>query len=323
MIDPELRARGLLMKAVNRSFTEDRFRLINRAMRWSKPKLRAAELEISEERLPRRDGSGLRILVMRPRTRASGIPGVLWLHGGGYAIGRPEQAFPIARHLIRASRCVVIAPAYRLSLSAPYPAALEDAYATLLWMKSNSIRLGIGEDQLMVGGHSAGGGLAAALTLCARDRGEVSLAFQMPLYPMLDDRMRTESARDNDAPVWDSESNAVAWRLYLGERAGLAGVPAYAAPSRATDFRGLPPAVSFVGSLDPFRDETQEYMENLRNAGVPVEFRVFEGCYHGFDQVCPDARVSRDATSLVVEAFTKAVSRHFVEPPPAVFKEQP
>src|SRR5690606_30824760 len=132
------------------------------------------------------------------------VPGVLWIHGGGYAQGVPEMSHDMYRQLIGTRDCVIVAPDYRLSIDAPYPAALEDCYEVLLWMKDHAQELGIRSDQLMVGGESAGGGLTAALAMYARDRGEVNLAFQMPLYPMIDDRMVTESAGDNNAYVWNS-----------------------------------------------------------------------------------------------------------------------
>ena len=162
----------------------------------------------------------------------------------------------------------------------------------------------------MVGGESAGGGLTTALSLYARDKGEVNIAFQMPLYPMIDDRMITESARNNNAPVWNSNLNERAWKLYLGELYGK-DVPMYAAAARATDYKNLPPTVTFVGDLEPFRDETIEYVENLKKAGVPVKFEVYKGCYHGFDIACPDADISKKAIKFFIESFKYAVNNYF------------
>jgi acetyl esterase/lipase len=313
MIDPDLRARGQLMRIVNGTFTERRLRLIHRLMKRRRTAIKDDVLQIRQEWVWRNDGSRLRLLVFGPRMPRDNVPGVLWLHGGGYAIGAPEQALPMARRLIAASGCVVIAPDYRMSIEAPYPAALEDSYAALLWMKDHARDLGIRDDQLMVGGDSAGGGLAVAVAMCARDKGQVAIAFQMPLYPMLDDRMTSASARDNDAPVWNSRSNAIAWRLYLGPLFGADDVPVYAAPARATDYSRLPPAVTFVGALEPFRDETLQYVDNLKTAGVAVDCLLLDGCYHGFDQVCPDADVSRRAIDFVLDRFSHAVGNHFAE----------
>jgi len=248
------------------------------------------------------------------------VPGVLWLHGGGYAIGTPEQAAGKAKCLINASPCIVVAPDYRLSPEAPYPAALEDGYQALLWMKNNAGALGIRENQLMVGGDSAGGGLTAALTLYARDKDEVAIAFQMPLYPMLDDRMETESARNNNAPVWNTKSNFNAWKLYLGDLFGSSDVPVYAAPARAVDYSNLPPTVTFVGELEPFRDETMHYVQHLREAGVPVEFDLYQGCYHAFDQVCPRAKVSKEAINFLLNSFKYAVENYYAKQKTSSFR---
>jgi len=230
----------------------------------------------------------------------------------GYAIGAPEQDEGFIQRFIGESGAVVVSPDYTLSVDRPYPAALNDCYAALLWLRDNGGRYGMREDQIFVGGDSAGGGLAAALSLYARDRGEVNIAFQMLLYPMLDDRL-TESSRDNAAPVWNTESNENGWMLYLGDLYGTDCVPAYAAPGRAKDYSGLPPACSFVGSLEPFRDETAAYIENLRKAGVTAEFKVFDGCFHAFDLICGKSQVGREAAAFLMESYRYAAGNYFAE----------
>jgi acetyl esterase/lipase len=253
----------------------------------------------------RADGSRLRLKVYRSsRAQAAasaeaagsagaGAPGILWLHGGGYVLGSPEQDGSSYRRIIEATGGVIVAPDYRLAPVAPYPAALDDCALALRWLRDHATELGVRDDQLAVAGNSAGGGLTAALTLRERDSGEVAIAFQVPLYPMLDDRCATPSAQDNDGPVWDSITNRNAWKVYLGDLAGSDAVPPYAAPARATDLAGLPPAFTYVGDLEPFRDEVVAYVARLRAAGVPVEFEVVPGAYHGFDVVAPGAPVSR------------------------------
>ena len=215
---------------------------------------------------------------------------------------------------IEASDCVIVSPEYRLSVEAPYPAALEDCYTALLWMKDNAGSLGIRDDQIAVAGESAGGGLTAATTLYARDKGEVNVAFQMPLYPMIDDRNNTDSAKDNDAPLWDSVTNEVGWKIYLGDLWGTDKVPAYAAPARATDYSGLPPTYTYVGSVEPFHDETVTYVENLKAAGVPAEIDVYDGAWHGFTLV-KKADLSKTANQRHIEWFKKAVSEYFAPQP--------
>lgn len=311
MIDKDLRITGIMIKIINGTFSESRLRMLNKLMDKRRIKIKDKTMQFIEEWIPRKDGSKLRICIFKPLEYKENVPGVLWLHGGGYALGAPEQAEVMAKKLMEASNCVVTAPDYRLSVHAPYPAALEDSYEALLWMKNHAKELGIRDDQLMVGGDSAGGGLTAALSLYARDKGEVSIAFQMPLYPMLDDRMTTESAQDNNAPVWNSKSNRICWKLYLGELFGTTDVPYYAAPARAGNYSNLPPTAAFVGDLEPFRDETVQYMENLKKAGVPVEFQIYKGCYHAFEQMCPKAEVSKKASEFITDSFKYAAENYF------------
>jgi acetyl esterase/lipase len=205
----------------------------------------------------RRDGSPLRLLVVRPAVPREGVAGVLWIHGGGYAIGTPERSLATARRLVAAANCVVVLPDHRLSPEAPYPAALHDCYDALLWLRDHAGELGVADDQLVVGGESAGGGLTAAVTLLARDRGEVAVAVQVPLYPMIDDRP-TASSRANATPVWNTNNDDTAWDLYLGDLRG-GDVPAYAAPARATDLAGLPPTLTSVGDVEPFHDAVVDW----------------------------------------------------------------
>jgi len=311
MIDKDLRTIGRIIKIINNTFTESSFRLLNKLMNKRKIKIKDNTMQFIEKWIPCKDGSKLRICIFKPLKPRENVPGVLWLHGGGYAIGAPEQAEMMAKKFIEASNCVVVAPDYRLSVHAPYPAALDDSYETLLWMKNHGKELGIRDNQLMVGGDSAGGGLTAALSFYARDKGEVSIAFQMPLYPMLDDRMISESAMDNNAPVWNSKSNFIGWKLYLGELFNTPDVPYYAAPARAEDYSNLPPTATFVGELEPFRDETIQYIENLKKAGVPVEFEIYKGCYHAFEQMCPKAEVSKKAIAFIINSFKYAVEHYF------------
>lgn len=292
MIDRELRFKGFLYNFFISKSSEKKYinflHMVKKATEKQKGKI-VAGLEMSEIWIKRLDGSNLRLCIYKPSKLKGKVPGVLWLHGGGFAQGIPELYTATYKRLIEAEDCIVVAPDYRLSIEDPYPAALEDAYTALLWMKEHAEELGVRSNQLMVGGESAGGGLTAALTHYARDRGEVNIAFQMPLYPMIDDRMQTESAKDNNAPIWNSRTNGWAWKLYLGDLYGKE-VPSYAAPARAANFNNLPPAVTFVDSIELFRDETMDYVENLQQAGVPVHFKLFEGLIMGLILLTPRQR---------------------------------
>lgn len=216
-----------------------------------------------------------------------------------------------AADLVKRCGAVVVAPAYRLAPKHPWPAGLEDARAALRWLRDHTEELGVRRDQLMLGGESAGGGMTSALCMLERDCGEVNLAFQLPLYPMLDDR-DTPSSRDNHAPVWNTARNHKAWDCYL--RAADRRDPSpYAAPARQTDYRGLPPCYTFVGDAEPFYNETLAYTANLREAGVEAEVDIFPGQFHSFDLFRPFSRDAKRARQLMEEHFRYACGHYFAE----------
>ena len=252
-------------------------------------------------------GHALKLLTLLPkgnRHPPEKTPGILWIHGGGYAVGMAGMVFMSrAKRLVTSYGAVVISPEYRLAGKAPYPAALEDCYAALLYLKAHAEELGCAADRIMVGGESAGGGLTAALCMLARDRGEVNIAFQMPLYPMLDDR-DTDSSRDNHGLSWNTRRNHAAWRLYLREVKGE--IPPYASPARQTDYSYLPPAYTFVGNREPFYCETMTYIENLRKAGVPARVDVYPTGFHAFDMLLPFRRISRQAIGAFEKQYVYA-----------------
>ncbi|WEV60850.1 alpha/beta hydrolase [Streptococcaceae bacterium ESL0729] len=314
MIAPNLRWRGEILKSIlpwhsKRGFYFSQF-LLDQILEQLRP---AADISFEEVFIDRTDGSKLRLCIYKSKDYQSkdALPGLLWFHGGGYAMGRPEIETGIIEGFIRASPAVIIAPDYQLSLEKPYPAALDDAYLSLLWMKNNHEELGIREDQLFIGGESAGGGLTCALSAYARDRGEVSIAFQIPLYPMLDDREQTDSEISNNAPIWDQKANILAWKLYLGNGYGSSDVPFYAAPARLTNFKNLPPTYSFVGSIEPFYDETKAYIEKINSSGGEAELDVYEGCYHAFNMVAPNSSQGKEANKKLFKVYQKAVKTYF------------
>lgn len=259
----------------------------------------------------------MKLLLISPAKRggsAAKPPGVLWIHGGGYITGMPEMVYMSrALPLVKKFGVVVAAPGYRLAGEAPYPAALEDCYAALLYLKNHADELGIAEDRLMVGGESAGGGLAVAVCMLARDKGEIAVAFQMPLYPMLDDR-DTPSSRDNHGLVWNTRLNHMGWKAYLGALWGKEP-PATAVPARQTDYHGLPPAYTFVGRREPFYCETLAYVEALRDAGIEAEIDVYETGMHAFDMLLPVRKISRQAAKRFEEQFSRALERSRAKQP--------
>ncbi|MEL6590492.1 MAG: alpha/beta hydrolase [Bacteroidota bacterium] len=255
-------------------------------------------------------GPDIRIRIFRPPSDEV-LPALLYIHGGGYLIGVPEIALDKAREYIRRRACVVIAPDYRKGFSNPYPAAFHDCYDTLLWMKENADSLGIRGDKFAVGGHSAGGGLTAAVSLKACDTGEVDIAFQMPIYPMIDHRQNTDSAKamDRGVPCWNARNSETGWGSYLQNISGE--VPAYASPALGTRYEHLPPTITFVGELEPFKDETINYVEALKKANVPVKFALYEKAYHAFESLAPKAKVSQEANQFQYESWAEYYDRYF------------
>ena len=252
------------------------------------------------------------LLILSPKKGASDAPGVLWIHGGGYATGMKEMVhMGRAPSLVKKFGAVVISPGYRLSFKAPYPAAVEDCYEVLLYLKDHASELGVRSDQIMVGGESAGGGLTAALCIMARDRREVNVAFQMPLYPMIDN-FDTDSSRDNHGKVWNTRRNHMAWKLYLRKDAHK-DVSPYAAASRENDYTGLPPTYTFVGDGEPFYCETLKYIDDLRKAGVPAEVDVYNTNMHAFDMIRPGLEISRKAAEKFEDRFEYAVNNYFAK----------
>jgi acetyl esterase/lipase len=270
-------------------------------------------------KIPRSDGSRMKLLVVRPEQPIEPATGVLWLHGGGYLLGFPEMVFMTrAIDLVRECGAVVVSPAYRLSVQKPYPAALEDSYLALKYMNEHTKELGVQENQLMVGGESAGGGLTAALCLYARDQGEVNIAYQMPLYPMLDCE-DTDSSRDNHAKVWNTRRNHGAWKLYLRSCKGQP-VPMYASPSRCENYHGLPPAYTYVGDAEPFYCETLAYIDKLNAAGIPAKVDVYPGGYHAFDMMEQDTPAAKLARERFLQEFRYAQEHYFAEQPTEIAK---
>ncbi|MBD8974711.1 MAG: alpha/beta hydrolase [Clostridiales bacterium] len=260
-------------------------------------------MNCTKTEIRRKNGTYFKACIFKSKNANENAIGILWLHGGGYVMGAPEMAvMTMPKALLQKFNCVIICPDYTLSTDAPYPAAVEDAYRTLQWMSNNRKKLGIGYEKFAVGGESAGGGLAAALCIYARDKGNASIAFQMPLYPMLDDRV-TKSSCCNDAPLWNTAANTAAWERYLGPLYGSDGVSAYAAPARLDNFINLPPAVSVIGTIEPFYEETIKYFKSLYSAGTEARLQIESGCFHAFDMVAPSSAAAKRARSFLLLAF--------------------
>jgi acetyl esterase/lipase len=241
----------------------------------------------------------------RPRESAGVLPCVFSMHGGGYVIGSYAMDDPRFDAWCPKLGFVGVSVEYRLAPETAYPGPLEDCYLGLKWTYEHAAELGIDPQRIGIMGVSAGGGLAAALALLARERGEVPIAFQLLDSPMLDDRQLTPSSRQDGLAVWSRASNTFGWKSYLGDLYGRDDVPATAAPARATDLSGLPPALVTVGAVDGFRDEDIDYALRLNQAGVPTELHVYPGACHGFNLMAPEAPVTKQCLRDMEDWLTR------------------
>ena len=246
------------------------------------------------------------VRVHRSSEASAALPCVYSIHGGGYVLG--SYAMDDARFdgWCPELGIVGVSVEYRLAPETPYPGPLEDCYAGLKWVYDNADKVGIDRDRIGIAGISAGGGLAAALALLARDRGEVPLAFQLLDCPMLDDRQQTPSSRLDGLAVWSRETNMFGWRCYLGDLYGTDDIPYTAAPARCRDLSGLPPAFVSVGTVDGFRDEDIDYAVRLNQAGVPCELHVYPGASHGY-QIAVDSVIVRQSNRDVLDWLARQV----------------
>ncbi len=253
-------------------------------------------------------GRPVPVRVYRPRAADGPVPALLWLHGGGYVLGDAYQDQKASLALVRELGIAIASVDYRLAPEDPFPAATADAYAALRWLHESADELGVRPDRLAVGGASAGGGLAAGVVLMAVDGEDVPVAFQLLIYPMLDDRTVVRPGLDDSAcRMWTAPSNRFGWASYLGAEPGVGDVSPYAAPARRDDLTGLPPAWLGVGSCDLFHDEDVEYAGRLTDAGVACELHVTPGGYHAFDLIQAKSGVSKAFRASYVAALRSAL----------------
>ena len=251
-------------------------------------------LRIVDHDVPGPDGAPpvlVRVYCPDAPAPSGGRPALLDIHGGGFVLGDITMQHGIAAIVARELGAVVAVVEYRLAPEHPFPAGVEDCYAALRWLHDEASTLGVDTARVAVGGQSAGGGLAAAVALLARDRGGPPLCFQLLGIPELDHRLETTSMRTFvDTPLWHRPNAVLSWRYYLGPEPGE--VSPYASPAIADDLAGLPPAYVTAMEFDPLRDEGILYALRLLEAGVPVELHTFPGTFHGSGAM-PWAGVSR------------------------------
>ncbi|MCB2073354.1 MAG: alpha/beta hydrolase [Novosphingobium sp.] len=271
-----------------------------------------ADVPFEEHMVPRvgcpADPGDVRVYAVNARP-GENRPAILHIHGGGFTASSAANSLPMMQDLACELDVPVVTVDYRLAPETIWSGSLEDNYSALLWTVENAGRLGIDPSRIAVMGESAGGGHAALLTLAARDRGEVSLASQVLVYPMLDDRAGTSRPAPEHIGYfgWNPEANRFGWESFLGMAPGGQDVPAAAVPARVEDLAGLPPAFICCGALDLFVEEDIAYASRLLASGVPTELLIVPGAFHGFDMFVPDAAISRRFTAAKVDALRRGL----------------
>jgi acetyl esterase/lipase len=237
-------------------------------------------------------------------------PAIIHTHGGGFVLLSARDYVPLAQGWAADLDCFVATVEYRLAPETRYAGSIEDNYSVLRWVYRHAHELGVDPARIAVMGESAGGGHAALLALTARDRGEVPVAFQALIYPMLDDRTGSsrQPPKNEGSIIWTAPDNRVAWEAFLGQKPGTANVPAAAVPARREDLAGLPPAFIGVGSIDLFCDEDMRYAQRLAAAGVATELSVAPGAFHGFDLIAPSTEIARSFVATKMQALRRAFS---------------
>lgn len=250
-------------------------------------------------------GPSVRVMAYRPHRSEGPLPALVHMHGGGYVAGHPEMSDAANRALADTLDCAIFSVDYRVAPETVYPGALDDCFAVLCWLIDGGAGPGVDPSRIGVKGESAGGGLAAALALLARDRGLPALLCQHLTYPMLDDRtcIQKEPNLYAGAYVWTPACNQFGWHSMLGRMPGSPAISPYAAPARAHDFTGLPPCFMAVGAMDLFLEENMEYTRRLARAGVSVELHVYPGACHGF--VSGAGAVAQAARQHAVSALAR------------------
>ncbi|MEU9862560.1 alpha/beta hydrolase [Streptomyces sp. NPDC047971] len=318
-LDPELRAvlEGFDDEA-RRPFTPENLAARQEQDAATRPRPTVDELradglfEVTELRVPGdARGRDVTLVSARPAGVTGPLPLLYYLHGGGMIMGNAWSVLPQLLHDWAAElELAVVSVEYGLAPRVRYPDPVEDCYAGLVWVSAHAAELGIDPDRIVIGGKSAGAGLAAALALLTRDRGGPAPIGQLLLCPMLDDRNDTFSSHQMaGVDTWDRTSNATAWQAVLGDLHGATDVPPYAAPARATDLSGLPPAYIDVGSVETFRDEDVAYADAIWRAGGQAELHVWPGAFHGFDTFAPQAALSEDALATRTRWLRRILTR--------------
>ena len=252
------------------------------------------------------DRTKIRLRIYKPKSSSTPTPVLIWLHGGGYVMGKPEMDDLRCAQYVRELGIPIVSVDYRYAPKHPFPIGLEDSYSALKWVEAHSQQLGIDAKRIAIGGASAGGGLAAALIQLAYDRQEIKPIFQLLVYPMLDDRtVLRADIDDSNNFTWTQESNRFGWESYLGKKCGAEDVPAYSVPARREDLSGLPPAWIGVGTLDVFHNEDVAYAQKLKKCDVECDIHIAPDAFHGFDVFDPQLSIVQEFRKSQISGLKK------------------
>jgi triacylglycerol lipase len=247
-------------------------------------------------------GPDVKLVVIDPPSQRSGRGAILHVHGGGMVVGTADNAGKTYQPLALEHDCVIVSVDYRLCPETPFPGPQEDNYAGLLWLAEHAEELGVDPSRIVVMGESAGGGLAASLSLMARDRGVPRLAGQVLVYPMLDWRTGGPDDcwknRHTGEFIWTHAKNQFGWNALRGDYSPTDARKGWFSPALADDLAGLPPTYMMTGALDLFLDEDLDYARRLADAGVPIELHVYPGAIHAFEMVPETTLADQAATDL-------------------------
>jgi len=313
-VAPELRDAAIKVIAATRGFHPmgaDRLPMLRAALATAKTPEGSA-IPVRVERVPVGPGRpAVTVYVINERPGAVARPAILHTHGGGFVTGSALLELPGLIAIAGELDCVIVSVEYRLSPEVTWRESLAETWAALRWLYADAASLGVDPRRIAVFGESAGGGHAALLALRARDSGDVPLAFQCLIYPMLDDRTGTTRFPEPGFGTigWDAEANRYGWRAFLGVAPATDAVPDEAVPMRAASLRGLPATFIGVGAIDLFAPEDIAYAQRLNASGVPCELLVLPGAFHGFDKVAPDASLSRRLAAARIGALRQGLAQ--------------
>lgn len=257
--------------------------------------------------------SNIKLLVLDSRKTNKLVNGILWIHGGGYVRGVKEHVLiSRAMDILKKYETVVISPGYTLATKEPYPKALNDCYEALEYIYDNAQTLGIDKEKIIVGGESAGGGLALSTTLLARDKEKIKVKAIFPLYPMIDYK-DTKSSINNHSYIWNTKKNHKAWKKYLGKKYYEKEIEEYASPSNLKDFNNLPPIYTFVSDKEPFYEETINFIKKAQENNIDAKVDIYSLNIHEFDILCPFLKQSKIARKKFIENYNRIINKYLKE----------